>query len=239
MKCYPLNLSRALTTVMTIDLAQLRLLQLVSPNLPIGMYCYSQGLEHAVEAGQVTQANEVAEWVSGILEQCISKVDVPIIARLYNAWEQQDIDAVKKWSATLLACRETSELREEDRQTGQALARLLTGLDITEAKQWQRQFNTTQAAMFALAAVKWHIPKKIALAGFLWSWMENQILCAVKLVPLGQLAGQRLNHELAEKIPELLEQGLLLEDNEIGGSVFALALASSCHEMQYSRLFRS
>jgi len=239
MKCYHLNLKLARIILMTTDLALMRLLQLVSPSLPIGMYCYSQGFEHAVEDGWITDSAEAGEWISGILENCMLGVDLPILSRLYDAWEQQDLEAIEKWSATLLAYRETSELRAEDRQTGQALARLLVGMDLTEAAQWQRKLNTTQATMFAFAAVKWNIPKQATLAGFLWSWLENQILCAVKLVPLGQVAGQQLIFKLSKKIPGLLEQGLELKDYELGGSVFGLALASSRHEMQYSRLFRS
>ncbi|MCF6251332.1 MAG: urease accessory protein UreF [Methylococcaceae bacterium] len=224
---------------MITDLALMRLLQLVSPNLPIGMYCYSQGFEHAVEDGWVTNSEEASEWISGVLENCLSKVDLPIISRLYDAWEQQDVERVDKWSSTLLAYRETSELRAEDRLIGQALARLLSDMEFEQATVWRRKPNTTQASMYALAAVKWEIPKHAALAGFLWSWLENQILCAVKLVPLGQVAGQRLTYDLSKKIPDLLTQGLKLMDDDIGGSVFGLAMASSRHEMQYSRLFRS
>ena len=224
---------------MNTDLALMRLLQLVSPGLPIGAYSYSQGFESAVEAGWVSNADEAGEWIAGLLENCLLPVDVPIAARLYDAWQENDLVAVENWSATVLACRETFELREEDRQTGQALARLLSDMGITAAKTWIRIPYTTLPSMFALAAVSWNIPKRVALAGYLWSWLENQVLCAVKLVPLGQVAGQRLLNKLAIKVPEFLDQGLQLSDDEIGGSVFGLALASSQHEMQYSRLFRS
>jgi urease accessory protein len=91
----------------------------------------------------------------------------------------------------------------------------------------------------SLAAVSWKIPKFEALLGYLWSWLENQVLCAVKLVPLGQAAGQRLLSQLAEHLPERVKTALDLSDDEIGGSAFGLALASSRHEVQYSRLFRS
>jgi urease accessory protein len=224
---------------MITDLALIRLLQLVSPGLPIGMYSYSQGFESALEEGWVTNAEESGEWISGVLENCLVKVDVPLAARLYAAWQQQDIAAVEQWSTTLLAYRETSELRAEDKQTGQALARLLTDMDEPIAKQWKRKDNTTLSTMYTLAAVKWGIPKQLALSGLLYSWLENQVLCAVKLVPLGQVAGQRLLYQLATKIPDLIAQGLLIDDDEIGGSVFGLAMASSRHEIQYSRLFRS
>lgn len=239
MKCYRSNQKPVPIIRMSTDLALIRLLQLVSPGLPIGMYSYSQGFETAVEEGWVTNQDEAGDWISGLLENCLVRVDLPLTSRLIEAWETGDSEAVEKWSSTLLANRETAELRAEDRQTGQALARLLDDMGLNQAKQWKRRSNTTLSVMYALAAVEWNVPKQMALSGLLWSWLENQVLCAVKLVPLGQVAGQRLLHQQASKIPSLIEQGLELTDNEIGGSVFAQALASSRHEMQYSRLFRS
>jgi len=225
--------------VMVTNLSLLRLLQLVSPGLPIGMYSYSQGLESAVNDGWIVTADDAGAWLYGLLATGLARVDAPILARLYNAWQQDDHHAVDHWSQTLIACRETAELRSEDRQTGQALARLLDKLDITEAQTWLRRPDATLATLFSLAAVRWQITKTDAIVGYLWGWLENQVLCAVKLVPLGQVAGQKLLMQLAAELPELVQQAITICDDEIGGSVFGLALASSRHEMQYSRLFRS
>ncbi|HFD11836.1 MAG TPA: urease accessory protein UreF [Crenotrichaceae bacterium] len=221
------------------DLALLRLLQLVSPGLPIGTYCYSQGFESAVDNGLITNAKDASEWLTGIMNHCLAKVDIPLSARMYQAWQQHDIDTVMNLSTTLLAHRETSELRSEDRKSGQALVKLLAEMKIKSAIDWKHNPDITLAAMFTLAAVYWKIPIKQALGGYLWSWLENQSLCAVKLIPLGQVAGQQLLHAMATNIPGLIESGLQLKEHDIGGSVFGLALVSSCHEMQYSRLFRS
>jgi urease accessory protein len=120
----------------TVGLPLLRLLQLVSPALPIGMYSYSQGQEKAVEDGWLNDEAAVAEWLEGLLECCIARTDVPVLARLYGAWADEDEARVARWSAYLRACRETEELRLEDRQTGQALARVLGGLGIAQADAW-------------------------------------------------------------------------------------------------------
>jgi urease accessory protein len=93
--------------------------------------------------------------------------------------------------------------------------------------------------VFALAAVEWAVPLRAALLGYAWSWLENQVLCAVKIVPLGQVAGQRLLGDLAVLLPSVIDRALALDDNELGGSAFSLGLVSSRHEQQYSRLFRS
>ncbi|OAI05429.1 urease accessory protein UreF [Methylomonas methanica] len=224
---------------MVTDLSLLRLLQLVSPGLPIGMYSYSQGLERAVDDAWITNAEQAADWLRGLLQNGLGLVDAPILARLYDAWSVDDMAAVEHWSQTLTACRETAELRAEDRQTGQAMARLLVNLELPEANDWLKRPDATLANLFALAAARWQISKTDVVTGYLWGWLENQVLCAVKLVPLGQVAGQRLLKNLAGELPALVERALELSDAEIGGSCFGLALASSRHEMQYSRLFRS
>jgi len=224
---------------MVTDLTLLRLLQLVSPGLPIGMYCYSQGLERTVDDGWISNVAETGEWIGGLMDICLTGIDLPILARLYDAWEYGNVERIDYWSRILIACRETAELRMEDRHTGQALARLLDALAIAGMQPWIRKPEVTLATVFAFAAVNWGIPKREAAIGYLWSWLENQVLCAVKLVPLGQVAGQRLLTDLAGKIPVLVDEALNLADHDIGGSAFGLALASSRHEMQYSRLFRS
>ena len=224
---------------MVTDLGLLRLLQLVSPSLPVGMYSYSQGMEQAVENGWINDAAQAQAWLLGVLRHSLGRMDAPLVVRLYAAWALGDSRAVERWSVELTAMRETAELRAEDRQTGQALARLLDGLGVEQAKAWGRHPHASFATLFALAAVEWGVPKSQAVTGYLWSWLENQALCAVKLVPLGQLAGQRLLHGLALEIPGLVDTALALPDDAIGSSSFALSLASSRHERQYSRLFRS
>ncbi|HYE37243.1 urease accessory protein UreF [Methylocaldum sp.] len=224
---------------MITDLGLVKLLQLVSPALPIGMYSYSQGLERAVEDAWVRNEQQAGEWIAGVLERCQTRTDLPCLSRLYDAWVEADVAAVEHWSTHLLAYRETGELRTEDRLSGQALARVLVGLNVERAGVWVRKPSATLATCFSLAAVSWGIPKFEAALGYLWSWLENQVLCAVKLVPLGQAAGQRLLSELAERLPGRVTEAFSLTDDEIGGSAFGLALASSRHEVQYSRLFRS
>ena len=224
---------------MVTDVALLRLLQLVSPALPIGMYSYSQGMESAVADGWIANSEDVSSWLLGIMKNSMLHVDLPVLARLYMAWEKDTTEQLYFWCATLVACRETYELRLEDRQCGQSLARLLVDMGYPEMRIWSRDSRTTLAAMFSFLSLKWGISQRQALLGYLWSWLENQVLCAVKLVPLGQVAGQRLLFALADEIPGLIDKALYLSEDEIGGSAFSLALASSRHEMQYSRLFRS
>ncbi|MBI5041097.1 MAG: urease accessory protein UreF [Gammaproteobacteria bacterium] len=221
------------------DLALLRLLQLVSPALPVGAYAYSQGLEQAVQLAWITNEAQAAEWIEGVLENGLARVDAPVLLRLHAAWSALDLDQVEYWNHFLYACRESAELQAEDRTLARALTRLLIDLGVSEAKPFATQARSTFASLFALAAVHWKIPAAQCVQGYLWSWAENQVAAAIKLVPLGQTAGQRISLRLGERIPHLAEAARALADEDIGQTMQGLAMASAWHETQYSRLFRS
>jgi len=224
---------------MIIDVPLMRLLQIVSPALPIGAFAYSQGLEQTVAEGWVTGEAEARGWLLGLLESSFATLDLPVLARLMNAWRDGDALAVTRWSRWLLACRPTRELRAEDRQLGAALARVLGSLEIAEAGAWTRRADVTHAAMFALAAVRFDVPAGAALAGHAFAWAEAITAAAVRLVPLGQSAGQRILAAAGAAIPAVVARALVLPDEELGAAAPGQAIASATHEGLYSRLFRS
>ena len=219
--------------------AIVRLLQLTSPALPVGAYAYSGGLEHAVAAGWVQNQAQAREWITGVASHSLCALDLPVLCRMYRAWQAQRVSQVQWWNHFLAASRESAELLAEDRQLGGAMARLLADLGIAEARGDGALEAPCWAAMFSLAAWRWGIGETDMLRGYLWSWCENQVAAAIKLVPLGQTDGQRILSECAGHIPAWAEHGLHLEDEAIGQTAPALAMGSACHEQQYSRLFRS
>lgn len=216
-----------------------RLLQLASPMLPVGAYAYSEGLEYAVEAGWVHHEASARDWILGLLEHSMARLDVPLFARTHACWSAGDAAGARNASAWLLACRETAELRTADRNLGQALARVLAQLGDDGARAWMRDADASFAALFARAAVRWQIPVQPAAGALLWSWCENITAAAMKLVPLGQSAGQRLMFEAGSRIPALCAAGVDLDDDAVGGGAPGLAIASARHEQQHTRLFRS
>jgi urease accessory protein len=223
----------------TSELAWLRLLQLCSPALPVGAFAYSEGLETAVENGWIRDDASATSWILGRLRRGAAHLEAPVGARLHAAWLAGDAERVERWNRTLGAFRESRELRDADRAMGQALARLLVAFGIDEAAPWRTRSDSTYVAMFMLAATSWDIPCPAALTGLLWAWLEGQVTAAVKLVPLGQTAGQRLLLAAAREIPGLVERALVLGDDDIGGFTPGAALAAAQHEAQDVRLFRS
>ena len=217
----------------------LKLIQLTSPALPIGSYAYSQGLESAVNESWVHDETSTENWVGGLLRNSLTYLDGPVFARLYKGWENNDESRVQYWNDYLFSCRETMELREEERQLGVSLAKLLGNLDIHESRSWESCSTACFLTLFSLASVRWKIPAKEALAGFLWLWSENQVVAAIKLVPLGQTQGQKMLKRIGAIIPGLVDRALDMKDDEIGFTAPGQVLASVLHETQYSRLFRS
>jgi len=224
------------------DLRLVRLLQLASPALPVGAYSYSQGLEAAVEAGIVHDANSAGAWITEVLEFSVARMEAPIVLRLVGAWEKDDAQSVREWNALLVASRETAELRAETAQMGYSLSRLLLDMGGFEPRALDDLRSLDEpsfAAAFAFAAAKWSIPAEEAVLAYIWAWLENQVLAAVKLVPLGQTDGQRLLHAIGGRLGEFASAAAALDDDDLGSYVPGLAILSSRHETQYSRLFRS
>lgn len=230
-----------------------RLLQLVSPALPVGAYTYSQGLEWAVEAGTVKTEADAARWIGDLLEHGTGAFEAPLAARLFAAWAQageggaevgEALAEVVALNADFLASRETAELRAETVQMGYSLVRLLTGLPVFAGLPgWAARLAAIEEPAFptawTAAAAAWRVPPGEAIAAYLWAWAENQVMAAVKVVPLGQSAGQRLLATLGERIPAVAERALVLPRGAWSNFSPALAIASSRHETQYTRLFRS
>jgi urease accessory protein len=198
-----------------------RLLQLASPTLPVGAYSYSQGLEAAVEAGIVRDAASAQRWIGDVLEFSMARMEAPLLWRMMRG---EDLDD------RFLATRETAELLAETTQMGHSLAVLLK--DLTGAAVAARSYP----AVYAFAVRQWKIEPRAALVAYLWSWIENQVMAAIKCVPLGQTAGQRILLSLGERLEGIADEALTTELHNFAPG---LAMLSARHETQYSRLFRS
>lgn len=218
---------------------QLRLMQLASSALPVGSFTWSQGLEWAVEIGWVKSVDDFSAWQIQQMEQNFFTVDLPLLARLYRACEQDDLDAARRWSAYLLACRETRELRDEERSRGAAFTRLVTDWESDCSREWRTLFVDSQLCGMAWLAVRWRIPLTELALSLGYSWIESAVMAGVKLVPFGQQAAQRLIIALCDRYAQGLAQALATPDASLGSATPLAAIASARHETQYSRLFRS
>jgi len=231
--------------LMTIDLNEITaLMQLASPALPIGGYSYSQGLESAIESGMVKDALTAEAWIKDVFLGVFARSEAPLWLLSYEAWANQDIDAASHLNEYFLASRETSELRAETEQMGWSL------LQVAQSLNWGGEYLSQLSSMKPLSLLTAHayacfhlnIQSKNGLTAYAFSWIENQVAASLKAIPLGQVAGQQVLTKIRLLLPNMVEEaeqraksGLSMVDN------FSpmLAILSSRHETQYSRLFRS
>ncbi|MEZ9511969.1 urease accessory protein UreF [Vibrio breoganii] len=225
------------------NVACYRLFQLISPSLPIGGFTYSQGLEYAVEAGWVSSKSELEDWLTNMAMSSIATLELPILDKFYGATQSpstaDDIALIDYWSEVLYASRETRELRAEEIQRGKALNTLLRQLDMDMTAVDQMQQAPNQLVGLCIAAHHWQISLDDLKQGYLWSWLENMVTAGVKLVPLGQTDGQRTLLAVTEHFPNAIKRATQIEDWMISSFTPSIAMASSLHETQYTRLFRS
>lgn len=218
------------------------LLRLASPQLPIGGYSYSQGLELAVERGLVHDPASARRWLEDQLRLNLARFEAPLLLAHCQAAADDDWDRLRTLAERHGASRETRELRQESRQMGYSLQQLLEGLPELDEPSRALLAGIGEpglALAWALAARAWRIAPADALSAWLWGWLENQLAVLMKTLPLGQQAAQRLTSELLPVLSEAQAAAADLDPERWGSAAFGLALASMAHERQYSRLFRS
>lgn len=220
-------------------LGLLAALRLGSAALPIGAFAYSQGLERAVEVGVVQDAPSAERWIDGLVRCSLLTADVPILLRLHRAVSRADAAELCRLSELLYALRPTRELREEERQLGGALFRLLAQLGVNTTLADACRARPTLPAAFALAAVGWGVSAEAAAESYAFAWIEAQVGAATRLIPLGQGAAQRVLGALLLTLAEGLPAARSLDEDSISATAPGQALLSAAHETQYSRLFRS
>jgi urease accessory protein len=227
-------------TVPAADLLQL--MRLASPSLPVGGFSYSEGLESAVASARVRDEAGALAWLTDQLHLVLARSDLPVVARALAAWRSDDVARVVALNQWFAATRESSELRQQAEQMGRSLGVWLrngAGNAVRLALLDALQPAPTWPVAFALAAADLQAAPRAVLLAFAAGWSENMVQAALKAVPLGQLAGQRVLAGLADEIPAAIDAALQIGFAEMQAFAPMLAILSAQHEEQYSRLFRS
>jgi urease accessory protein len=229
--------------IITMRIAELTaLLHLASPALPIGAFSYSQGLEAAIEAQLITDADSARDWIASGLTDVLARGELPFLAHQMERWRAHDADGLREANSEFLASRESAELRRETEQMGWSLRQLCVSLEWGDAERRATLASLkplAQPTAFAFAAFAHDAAPDAALAAYAFSWVENQAAAALKAVPLGQLAGQRIIVALREPIDAAVTRALATSPDNINTFAPQLGILSARHESQYSRLFRS
>jgi urease accessory protein len=234
----------------------LRLLQLASPLLPVGGYSYSEGLESLISQEIIHDRVTLQSWIRRELQVGAIRVETAIMDRAYSAGIEPNIERLQYWNQWLSAARETEELRQQSWQMGGSLTKL--AIELTPGIQDLVSTITlpcNYAIAFGMIAQHWQIDspqerlllgqtlryrqRQTTISAYLHSWVTNSLGAGVKLIPLGQTAGQQILWELQGEIDTLAQTIPSLSDDDLYACSWGLSLASMQHETLYSRLFRS
>jgi urease accessory protein len=217
----------------------LQLIWLASPALPIGGFSYSEGLEGAIESARIAP-DSIANWLTDQLHISLARGDLAVLCKAVSAIRREDQSSFQEINAWILQTRETHELRLQTEQMGRSLIEWLkTQAPEISTADWLGEQTPTYPAAFALAASRTQASVRDIALAFTFGWAENMVQAAIKAVPLGQTAGQRILQHIAAEIPAAIETALHLPDSERQAFSPMLAILSAQHETQYSRLFRS
>lgn len=220
----------------------LQLIWLASPALPIGGFSYSEGLEAAVDRAGVVDEAAARAWLLDQLQLSLARADLAVVSKAIAAWRRRDLDRVNELNDWMLHTRESSELRLQTEQMGRSMMDWLRNQHVDDAPMvdlTRTCASPTYPVAFALAASVTRAGVRDCLTSFAFGWAENMVQAAVKSVPLGQSAGQRILAALAHGIAAAVADAMAQSDSDRQAFTPMLAILSAQHETQYSRLFRS
>jgi urease accessory protein len=219
----------------------IQLMWLASPALPIGGFSYSECFESAVEQALVATEDDAKAWLLDQLDMSLARSELALVAQAIAAWQCADAPRIAALNAWVLQSRESSELRAQSEQMGRSLLDWLRNHTTASFAQIDllASLQATYPMAFALAASATGAPVRDCLLAFAFGWAENMVQAAIKSVPLGQSAGQRILSALVAAIPAAVDSALASDDDSRQAFSPMLAILSAQHENQYSRLFRS
>ncbi|MFV5490763.1 urease accessory UreF family protein [Acinetobacter sp. ASP199] len=212
----------------------LSLLTLSSTALPIGAYCYSQGVESAIETGLIHDEASSIAYFHEVLEMLLLRFELPILKRLMQSYN--DEAEFQYWAEIYRASRESKELLAESQQLAFSLNAWIRDV-LKKPVIVKKQLG--YVPVYAKLCGELQLEVEEVLTAYAFAVLENQVLAAVKTVPLGQMSGQRILWELHAAIPAVIERAMQLQDDELSSALPKYAMLSMHHETQYSRLFRS
>jgi urease accessory protein len=219
------------TTIMTE--ARYRLMTWLSPAYPVGAFSYSHGLEYAVEAGLVTDRVSLSAWIEDCLRHGSGRSDAIIAA---HAWRAEDAGTRAELAEFALALQPARERRLESEAQGAAF-------QLVTAAVWPADTIDAGPLPYPVAvgvAARAHdIPLNEMLEAYLWAFAANLVSAGVRLVPLGQTDGQRVQADLMPVSLDVARDAEASGLDEIGGCAFRAEIAAMRHEIQHVRLFRS
>jgi urease accessory protein len=232
------------TTTMTTERSLYRLMTWLSPAFPVGAFSYSHGLEWAVEDGLVPDEARLADWIGAGLAHEFGAVGAHQLRAAHDAAIAHDAEALRAAIAEACAWQPTREFALESLAQGKAFITTLRNVSKpSPALAWAAPVIEGEAIAYpsavGIAAALHGVPLRETLVGYFQAFTGNLVSAGIRLIPLGQTAGQRIMVKLEAPILAAAEAALTRHGEDIGTAAPMADWASMKHETQYTRLFRT
>lgn len=220
----------------------LTLLQLSDSALPTGAFSHSFGMESYLESGLVHDEHSFALWLRQFLVQSLAYTDGLLLRLTFEALDEQ---RVIELDTLIHASALPRQLRLAAQKMGaRMLAVSLAGFTTPDLQKYNEAIRAGQcighpAIAFALAARGAQAPIADALTSYLFSTATSLTQNAIRAIPLGQDAGQRVIRAMHETVAETVSKIFTLDDQDLGLAVPGLEIAQMRHEHQRARMFMS
>jgi urease accessory protein len=219
-----------------------RLMAWLSPSYPVGAFSYSSGIEWAVEARDVVDAESLRRWLAVVIGEGGGFCDAVFFVHAYRSVADQDAAELRAVAELAVAFAPSKERHLETTAQGAAFiaatraAWPCAALDVL-AEAWTGPVAYPVAVGVAAAGHGVALPA--SLHACLHAVTANLISAGVRLIPLGQSDGQRVLAAMEPVVEATAQQALAASLDDLGSAALRADLASLHHETQYTRLFRS
>lgn len=219
-----------------------RLMTWLSPSFPVGTFSYSSGIEWAVEAGDITDAASLRNWLAAMLSEGSGFCDAVFLAQAHRAASVRDEAALREIAELAAAFVPSRERQLETTTQGRAfieIARSAWACDGLDGMVGACDGAIVYPTAVGIVSAAHAVPLAPAMHAFLHAVVSNWISAGARLVPLGQTDSQRILASLETDVAATAQRALEASLDDLGSATFRADLASLRHETQYTRLFRS
>ena len=219
-----------------------RLMTWLSPAFPVGAFSYSSGIEWAVEAGDITDAASLRDWLAAMLDEGSGFCDAVFLAQAHRAAWARDEASLREIAELAAAFVPSRERQLETSTQGRAfieIARSAWACDGLDGMVAACGSSMVYPVAVGLVSAGHAVPLEPAMHAFLHAVVSNWISAGARLVPLGQTDSQRILARLEADVAATAKRALDASLDDLGSATFRADLASLRHETQYTRLFRS
>lgn len=221
------------------------MLQTTDPLFPIGSYAHSYGLEELCASGTVHDTASLFKYLESIVFLNLQEFELPYLRFLYEAAQQNELEAICQLDDEIGASKPSKELRQASLSQGQQRLRLISKLrptplfdSLTELKT-KKRIIPNHLTVFAAENVDLQTPLEAALISWAYQALAAPCAASLKLIRIGQEGAQGVLTESLQQIDRIVKNSLTIEREFAGAFLPILDIASQRHEHAYARLFIS